>query len=48
MKNVEDKPYLEKPVQKETTKEQMIYGSGETLQEKENKRKKQQERTLNE
>lgn len=48
MKTTEDKPYLEEPVQKETTKEQMIYGDGMTIEEKEEKRKKQQERMLNE
>lgn len=49
MKTTEDKPYLEKPVQeRELQKEQMIYGGGETLQEKEKKRQKQQEQMLNE
>lgn len=40
--------YLEKPEQKETTKEQMIYGDGESLSEKEKRKKKYQENTLNE
>lgn len=48
MKKTEDKPYLDAPVQKETTKEQMIYGGGETLTEKEKKRKEQQDKMLNE
>jgi len=48
MKTTEDKPYLEKPVEQETTKEQMIYGAGETLDEKEKKKKKQKEQMLNE
>jgi len=48
MKTTEDKPYLDAPVEKETTKEQMIYGDGETLDEKEKKKKKQQEQMLNE
>lgn len=48
MKETEDKPYLDAPVQKETTKEQMIYGGGDTLTEKEKKRKEQQDRMLNE
>lgn len=48
MKKQEDKPYLDAPVQGETTKEQMIYGGGETLTEKEKRRKEQEKRMLNE
>jgi hypothetical protein len=40
--------YLEKPSEKETTKEQMIYGGGDTLTEKEKQRKEQQDKMLNE
>lgn len=41
--DIENKPYLEKPKENvETTKEQLIYGGGETLQEVQEKRKKQQ------
>lgn len=43
MQNNEDKPYMDAPPKPvETTKEQLIYGSGETLQEKENKNKGKQ------
>lgn len=49
MKEQADKPYLESPdVVKKTTTEQMIYGSGETLDEKEKKRKEQEKKMLNE
>jgi len=41
MKKSEDKPYLEKPLKKETTKEQLIYGTGETLKEKEERSENQ-------
>ena len=40
MKNQSDKPYLDKPSQEDTTKEQMIYGGGETLKELEEQKKK--------
>ena len=41
--DIENKPYLEEPKENvETTKEQLIYGGGETLQEVQEKRKKQQ------
>ena len=40
MKNQPDTPYLETPKVVETTKEQLIYGGGETLQEIEDKKKK--------
>ncbi|KFZ25553.1 MAG: hypothetical protein KQ78_02241 [Candidatus Izimaplasma bacterium HR2] len=45
--NIENKPYLEEPKENvETTKEQLIYGGGETLQEVQKNRKKKQ--SLNE
>lgn len=48
MKKTEDKPYLETPKEAETTKEQLIYGGGETLQEIEIKRKEKKKQILNE
>ena len=48
MKKTEDKPYLETPKKGETTKEQMIYGGGETLQEIEKKREKGSKKLLTE
>jgi hypothetical protein len=46
--NIENKPYLEKPVPQETTKEQMIYGGGETLREIEETKAKKKQQILNE
>jgi len=44
MKEQEDKPYMEKPKEGVvTTKEQLIYGGGETLQEKDTKNKGKQQ-----
>ncbi len=48
MKEQEKKPYLETPDESETTKEQLIYGGGETLQEIENKNEKKKKNILNE
>lgn len=49
MQKQEDKPYLEAPVKsKETTKEQMIYGSGETLVEVEKDREEKKKKLLTE
>lgn len=33
MKKQSDQPYLDKPSTKKTTKEQLIYGGGDTLEE---------------
>ena len=46
--NIEDKPYLEKPVPKETTKEQLIYGGGVTLKEIEETKAEKKQQILNE
>lgn len=48
MKESEKKPYLNDPMIKETTKEQILYGDGETLEEKENKKKESKDKILNE
>ena len=48
MKKTEDKPYLETPKTEETTKEQLIYGGGETLQEIQEKSKTKKQQILNE
>lgn len=48
MKEMGDKPYLETPQKAETTKEQLIYGGGETLQEIQDKNKEKKQQTLNE
>jgi hypothetical protein len=45
---ISDTPYLETPVPQKTTKEQMIYGAGETLQEKEQESREKKKRMLNE
>jgi hypothetical protein len=45
-KNTEN--YLEKPVAKKTTTEQMIYGGGDTLQETQAKSDKKKEKMLTE
>ena len=38
MQKSPDKPYLDKPKTHKTTKEQLIYGGGETLKEVDSKR----------
>jgi len=44
-----DAPYMEKPVQeRELQKEQMIYGGGDTLQEKQADSEKKKEQMLTE
>lgn len=48
MKEQENKPYLEKPSEKETTTEQLIYGGGETLSEVQEKSDKKKQQILNE
>ena len=45
-KDVEN--YLEKPVAKETTTEQMIYGGGDTLQETQAESAKKKEKMITE
>ncbi len=48
MKNMADKPYLEIQQQKETTKEQLIYGGGDTLREIQEKKKNEKRQIINE
>lgn len=48
MKDLQDKNYLEKKKKQETQKEQMLYGNGESLSEKEKKRKDYNTNKLNE
>jgi len=48
MKSQEDKPYLEKKTPKETTKEQLIYGGGETLKEVNDRKEKLSKELLTE
>ncbi len=43
-----DKPYMDKPQKKEQIKDQLIYGDGETVEEKEKKEKEYKEKMLNE
>ena len=47
-KTNKDKPYMDKPEKKETTKEQMIYGSAPSLEEVEKKKEKYEKNQLNE
>ena len=48
MKNIKDKEYLEKKKKEKTQKEQMLYGNGDTLSEKEKKKKDYENKKLNE
>jgi len=48
MKKTEDKPYMDKPKKEEQIKDQLIYGDGETILEKDKKKKDYKENMLNE
>jgi len=49
MKKQEDKPYMDKPTtDKKQIKDQLLYGDGSSLNEKEKKKKKYQDEMLNE
>ncbi len=48
MKKVENLPYLETPVKETLTTEQLIFGNGETITERDRRRKIYQQQQINE
>lgn len=48
IKNIKDKEYLEKKKKQQTQKEQMLYGNGPSLEEKDKKKKDYEINKLNE
>ncbi len=48
MNKMDEKPYLEVPKKTKTTTEQLIYGGGDTLQEIQERNKKDKTQLINE